>query len=241
MNLVNLLYNKQDRIVLGGRRNTLGKNLLAPAAMFLILAGAVWSGPDNSFALLPAVAKTTDALEPNYVDKLSHRVAWRKFPVNVYFILDSNYSESREQFARHGFNRWVIATDGLLDYVVTDDVDEANITVRFEPRTDNGYTQTRFVDKRLRRADIIVGIRQGSQTDVEAIAAHEFGHAMGIDGHSDNKRDLMYPVHRAGAPGRITDRDLNTMASRYPVLAKLLAERYDERDNQPGERRGAAR
>lgn len=214
------------------------KNNLSPATILLTLLGAVWSGPLYISAQPTAVAKVVEAFAPapNYLGKLGHRLAWRTFPVTVYFLRDKHYSQSREQFARHGFNRWVIATDGIIDFVVTDEPDEADLTVKFEPKTDNGYTLTRFLDGRISRADIIIGVRRGTQPDVEAVAAHEFGHAMGIDGHSDNKRDLMFPVHWSGAPARITDRDLNTLAARYPALSKALTARRESRERDAKDR-----
>jgi hypothetical protein len=221
----------------------LSKNTLSPSKLLLIVLGAVWSGPLTISAQPVAAAKAVEALAPtpNYVGKLSHQIAWRKFPVSVYFIRDDHYSQSREQFAKHGFNRWVIVTDGIIDFVVTDDPDDADLTVRFDPKTDNGYTLTRFRDGRISRADITIGVRQGAQYDVEAVAAHEFGHAMGIDGHSDNKRDLMYPVHWSGTPSRITERDLNTLAARYPFLSKALAARREARERDEDRDGGAAR
>jgi predicted Zn-dependent protease len=64
--------------------------------------------------------------------------------------------------------------------------------------------------------------------DLQSVAAHEFGHALGIDGHSDDPGDLMYPVEirMIGPDGNpvpapvhsVTLRDLNTLALCYPQL-----------------------
>jgi predicted Zn-dependent protease len=58
-------------------------------------------------------------------------------------------------------------------------------------------------------------VKRGNSVDISAIAAHEFGHALGIDGHSADSRDLMHPIHNMGAPCRITSRDLNTLLWLY--------------------------
>lgn len=62
--------------------------------------------------------------------------------------------------------------------------------------------------------------------DLQATAAHEFGHALGIDGHSDDPADIMYPtLHHTllvgGLPPpthAITPRDLQTLKACYPLL-----------------------
>lgn len=68
--------------------------------------------------------------------------------------------------------------------------------------------------------------------DIVSTAAHEFGHALGIQGHSDDPDDLMYPSEtrfysadgeRLPAPDRpVTARDLNTLRACYPLLLKPL-------------------
>ena len=61
-------------------------------------------------------------------------------------------------------------------------------------------------------------------SDLEAAAAHEFGHALGIEGHSKDPADLMYFQHTVGQPWTITARDLNTMKMAYlPLFAPSRA------------------
>jgi hypothetical protein len=176
-----------------------------------VLAGA---GPISGLARF--------APTPNYITRVKRGEAWKKLPLKVHFVRDANYASARESMARHGFDRWVIATEGLLDYEATDDPAAADIYVVFDAKTHDGLTRTGFDMSRKRKAVITIGVKPGLQTDVEAIAAHEFGHALGIDGHSDSKRDLMYPYHREGAHGRLSNRDINTIAAMYPKVRQLV-------------------
>ncbi len=67
----------------------------------------------------------------------------------------------------------------------------------------------------MTHADMEIGIKNVGAADVQCVAAHEFGHALGIDGHSDNSSDLMYAVHVIGEPCPLTQHDLNTMKTGY--------------------------
>ena len=50
---------------------------------------------------------------------------------------------------------------------------------------------------------------------MQQVAAHEFGHALGIDGHSDVPTDLMFSVIDSDHPQTISARDLNTLECLY--------------------------
>jgi predicted Zn-dependent protease len=102
---------------------------------------------------------------------------------------------------------------------MVNDPSRADVKIRFSPRDDNGFTTTRFRGSRLLGAHITIGVREGDRQDIEAVAAHEFGHALGIDGHSPDRHDLMYPYHYIGTPGAISARDLATLTGLYPVIS----------------------
>jgi hypothetical protein len=169
---------------------------------------------------------------PNYLTRAKKREPWKQFPLKVFFLRDREFASARKVMACHGFDRWVIASDGLFDYALTEDPREAAIYVRFDRKTDNGLTQIGRDKMRQLRALITIGLRNGAQSDIEAIAAHEYGHALGIDGHSDSKSDLMYPIHWSGNHGRVSLRDLNTLAAFYPVLRRALQQKLHARGNQ---------
>jgi hypothetical protein len=156
-----------------------------------------------------------DTFTPNYAHHLTSLLNWSGFPVNVYFIRDANYSTARQDIAIAGFNQWVTATSDVLSYSIVSTQSAANITVRFDPSTPNGVTDIHFSGFDISSADMTVGIKDDADSDVQAVAAHEFGHALGINGHSDSVDDLMYPIHYLGTIGVVTTRDLNTIKTGY--------------------------
>lgn len=170
-------------------------------------------------ATTPPVKRAPAAVLPvNYASHLRNRAVWPAFPVAVAFAHDANYSPAREQWARRGFDAWLNATRGMTRYIVVDDPARASITARFDPSTNDGYTNTLFRDGKLETAKVRIGVRRGNASNIACIAAHEFGHALGLDGHSSDPRDVMYPVHQMGHAWRITVRDQNTLATLYPAL-----------------------
>ena len=190
-----------------------------------VLGIVYWWG----FSFVPA-ARSVGALglrrdAPDYAASLRNQIAWDRFPLQVYFERDKNYRQDRQACAVKGMERWTAASHGFVRFDLTESKQDADVVVRFDSSSNDGYTTTHFTDGEITRADVRVGVKRGSGPDMEAIASHEFGHVLGIDGHSADKGDLMYPVHRMGAPYRVSARDLNTLARIYPQVREQIATR----------------
>jgi hypothetical protein len=162
---------------------------------------------------------------PDYAASLRNQIAWDRFPLQVFFERDKNYRPDRQACVVRGMERWTAATHGFVRFEQADSRTAADVVVRFDPSSNDGYTTTHFTNGEITTADVRVGVKRGSSPDMEAIASHEFGHVLGIDGHSSDKGDLMYPVHRMGAPYRVSARDLNTLARIYPQVREQIATR----------------
>ena len=161
---------------------------------------------------------------------------WRHFPVRVYFDAGGAYTPERQQAALTGFDEWTEATNGAISYRLTDSARDADLTVSFlnsrnvgDRRRTIGQTMTlmRRGTSYLFRAKMELATQGMASDFLTEIAAHEFGHALGINGHSDDEGDLMYPsatryVTADGAVSlrqkRPTQRDLNTLRRAYPAL-----------------------
>jgi hypothetical protein len=159
-----------------------------------------------------------ETFQPNYVrsPEMERLLRWSRFPVRVYFEKDENYSEILQSIALQGFDQWVEATEMKVRYQVVDSKEDAQIVVKFRSDTRNGKTNYRYyTNGELAHADMYIGTVGNNSVDIRSVAAHEFGHALGIGGHSINPEDMMYPTYTSGVPLRITERDLNTLKTAY--------------------------
>jgi predicted Zn-dependent protease len=68
-------------------------------------------------------------------------------------------------------------------------------------------------------AEIIIGVGSEAPSDIGCNAAHEFGHALGLDTHSDERSDIMYPVHELQSVWGITHHDLEMLAALYKAAS----------------------
>ena len=173
-----------------------------------------------------------DSFAPNYAHNLAHLLNWSSFPITVYFYQDSNYTTHRHDLAIAGFAEWSTASGGVLGFTEVSDVSKAVVTVHFDPTTQNGLTYLHFSDLTLTTADIYLGIKNQLDPDLQVVAAHEFGHTLGIDGHSSNTADLMYAIHYIGTPEFVTQNDINTVKTAYCHLFGRAA--CVRRDSRPG-------
>jgi hypothetical protein len=160
---------------------------------------------------------SADTFVPNYVPLLERLLYWERFPVTVYFERDANYSDYYRTLALQGFDQWVEATGYVVRYRQVDSSDGAQIRVVFKPDTRNGLTTYTYYPSsgKLISAKVEIGVRGNNPIDIRSVAAHEFGHALGIGGHSQNPDDMMYPNFVSNVPLQITPSDLNTVKTAY--------------------------
>ncbi len=191
----------------------------------------------------PALAQSPDSCLPNYarISRMQGLLHWNHFPLRIALAPPPDSVQNKDacvQAALAGFTQWVDASRGKISYAIVAQSQQADLSVSFDPEATVpgqgaavGYTRMVFCGAALRSADMHLATGGATPGDLQAVAAHEFGHALGIDGHSDDANDIMYPstLRVSSADGiplasplhPITARDLNTLKVCYPALFTL--------------------
>lgn len=182
------------------------------AGVLILLAGCGGGAQSGEQRVCSA-----NTFTPNYVPQLERLLYWEQFPVTVYFERNESYSDYYRALALQGFDQWVNATGSVVRYVEVNTPEAAQIIVYFKPNTRNGLTTYSYYPSsgRLVSAKVEIGTQGNNAIDIRSVSAHEFGHAIGIGGHSSNPDDMMYSTFVSNVPLQITQNDLNTLKTAY--------------------------
>lgn len=187
-------------------------------------------GGGGSSTPAPAAASFT----PNYVAAVTP-YHWPVLPVRVYFANDLTITPKGGTATRlntlyqTGFDRWPAATNGVVSYQVVTDPTQAQITVSTvtipDPagQAETGLTTVAHTGSVLTAATMQIFVwpditpAELTQGQV-ATATHEFGHALGIGGHSPVSTDEMFALHAPNQDVLLSPRDVNTIKTIYSNL-----------------------
>jgi hypothetical protein len=192
-------------------------------------------------------ACSLNQFSPNYAAGLP-LAYWPQFPIHVYIDTSSqSYTPDLGARALAALDRWIAGTGGQAAYVVVSNQGDSDISVGFVPLGNAilegddtsgityyypGSDSAATADARYAFAKIYVGI-DGDVRRENGTMGHEFGHALGIHGHSPDFADIMYYAWNPNRSPGPTARDINTLNTAYCGLYTRAETRSAPRHDQP--------
>lgn len=134
----------------------------------------------------------------------------------------------KEYIMKNAFRTWAQRSGYAVSISFVTDVNNADIICFFTDIISSqhaGLTEYKYVrmadgKQYITKAYVKVALTNpagGKYTDknLESIALHEAGHALGISGHSNNINDIMYYSTESYKNGTLSNRDINTLKAIY--------------------------
>ncbi|HEY9790304.1 MAG TPA: matrixin family metalloprotease [Candidatus Obscuribacterales bacterium] len=195
----------------------------------------------NTLAALSGVAApdVEDSSAADYLTSVCGQGVYHwqenKMPIKVCISSGAGVPGFRPQFAgmvRHAFSTWAAASGDKLSWKEVKSPSEADVNVGWtdqvtqratgtEAGETNAYTQL----NKATGQGIIYGAKmslltelpekQFTDNDMAKTILHETGHALGLQGHSPVRTDIMYYAINADQQPALTSRDEATMAHLY--------------------------
>ncbi len=198
-------------------------------------SGTSASAAPSSGSISTGVSRcTTTTYAPNYATeidpatgKLNQLYHWNQLPVGVYFVPNSYLTPTMKQQTLNGFNWWGQAISSTMLFQEVTSPSDAGVSVNYVASGATGFgatTQYQFDSNHVLIAATITFNMTYLATisDITSVAAHEFGHSLGIGGHSNNLNDIMCSSAVVYYLTELTTRDVNTLITAYcgiPILS----------------------
>lgn len=187
----------------------------------------------------PGAARISHTVESQYMTDISKDgiYTWQadKLPLKIFVSEGEGVSGYRPQFSdyiKKSFDTWCEASGNKISWVEVKDPNKADITVYWTSKvferpegTEAGKTSALTRLNTSTGKGIIYGARMQMLTqlagrdfgdeEVAKTCLHEAGHAMGLQGHSRVRDDIMFYAVSKDQEFKLSARDVNTITQLY--------------------------
>ena len=174
-------------------------------------------------------AKGDDNYIKNAISSNGNITIWDKsrMPLKVYINNNAKVKTEYVTQAKAALSEWQAAGQGKFSFVYVNDSALADVTIEFGRNSKGDFGISKSTNQNNKRDKTTVTLytinnmtgKPLTPIDVHNVALHEFGHMLGINGHSPSEKDRLYPTYDfqkyAKIPLKLTQRDINTVLTLY--------------------------
>ena len=155
----------------------------------------------TAFIIIISATSSTAYAANHYLNELDSYNVWKLSKRISVWVQPSPFSKD----IYDAFREWLVAGGGCIRFVDANTEKNANIRVYFvtdipDMAQAQGVTNTRRYGKYLTSATIRIQYTNQYNSKIKisdkmiyGVAIHEIGHALGINGHTKDPNDVMYP------------------------------------------------
>lgn len=182
----------------------------------------------------------------NYIDKalsLGHIIRWNPdtFPLRVYIENNPELPDYFYKEVKKAFEDWKKASGNFFAFIYVEPEDYADIRCKFLRNFDreiknngmtSGVSSFKISNNLIKYSEIKFAVYDTNNKYIKpkkfhSTAKHEIGHSLGINGHSTNSDDIMYPVLQ-NSRSNISKGDVNTLRLLYSIVPDISNKEFSE-------------
>ncbi len=185
----------------------------------------------------PSQTSITTDYPGNYIDRVTvygNLQRWNPetFPLEVYIENNPELPGYYYKEVKKAFEQWQKATKNYIAFVYTDFEHDADIRCTFLKNFDKeinnkgmviGHSSFEITDGIIQYSEIEFAVyrfknQYFKSKEIYRTALHEIGHSLGIQGHSINPDDIMYPSVKRN---KLSLGDINTLRLLYSIVPNI--------------------
>ncbi len=182
----------------------------------------------------------------NYIEKtlmLGRLIRWNPdtFPLRVYIENNPSLPDYFYKEVKNAFDDWKKASGNFFTFIYVEPEDYADIRCKFNRNFDReiknggmtaGLNKFHIDNDLIAYSEITFAVYDTNNKYIKPkklsiTAKHEIGHSLGINGHSTNSADIMYPVLR-NYRVNISKGDINTLRLLYSIVPDISNKEFSK-------------